>query len=123
MRSIIVVLASIVALGAAVAPSDGQQTFVCRRSILRSGPWKGAEMRIDAKHLLTCQQVIHSIAQGSFSQIKNTPDQLRFAAPGFRCRAVNLFYRATFVVGEQIACAASTRSFEFVWGPIAIPDG
>ena len=80
-------------------------------------------MRINAKHMLTCQQVVHLFAQGSFSHIKNTPDHLSFAAAGFRCRAVNLFYRATFLVGEQIACAAPTRSFEFVLGPIAIPDG
>jgi hypothetical protein len=80
-------------------------------------------MRVNAKYMMTCQQVTNVIARGSFSKIKNNPDPLSFAATGFRCRVVYLFHRATFVVGEQIVCTAPTRSFEFDWGPIAIPDG
>ena len=79
-------------------------------------------MRINAKHAMTCQQVTHAIAMGSFSKIEKSSNHLSFGLVGFRCRLVNLFYQARFVVGEEITCAARNRSFTLDWGPIAIPD-
>jgi len=122
MSSVIAVLASITALGVAAAPSGAGPTFICHEGVLRSGPQKGAQMRINAKHAMTCQQVTHAIAIASFSKIDHSSNHLSFRLVGFRCRVVNLFYQARFVVGEEITCAARNRSFTFDWGPIAIPD-
>jgi hypothetical protein len=95
-------------------PAQARLTFVCPGGVLPNGPEKGAPMGINAKHNMTCGQVRHAIAQGTYFTVGN---RLGFRSHGSRCRVAQLFYQGRFVVGEQIACSASRRSFKFDWGP------
>ena len=71
-------------------------------------------MGITAKHNMTCRQVRHAIARGSYFEVGN---HLGFRTPDFRCHVVQLFFQGKFVAGEQVACSALRRSFKFDWGP------
>ena len=118
MIKAVAIIAPLLVLAVAV-PAQARLTFVCRggppqEHTLPSGPERGAPMGINAKRDMACRQVHRAVARGFYTR---AGPRLRFQTRGFRCRIVQLFFQFKAVVGEQLACSAASRSFEFDWGP------